>query len=114
MEVKIDSNAEFKVNGKEFAVDAYELSEFKRMLFETKGKKDPDKPDEPATLEWVTIISDTQAFVKTKTNIDLVASEAIAVFLKADKVWGDVQKNWRGPIEALPISPPSTDPRYAD
>lgn len=114
MEVVIDSNVEFNLNGRKAVVDGRELADFKRALFATKGKSDPAKPDEPPTLSWDVILPETQAFIKAKCGIDITPGEATAIFRKADKAWEEIEKNWLPPTEASETSSASTDPRYAD
>lgn len=115
MQILIDSNVEFKLSkGRTATVDARELAEFKRSLFETKGKTNPDRPEDPPTLDWSTIIAETTAYIKAHAGVDINPSEAIAIFIKADQAWEEMQKNWRRPIVALATSSDSTDPRYAD
>ena len=115
MPIKINAMAEFeRADGTMFKLDAYELNEFVRGLYDAKGleTKGPDGQTKK-TLTYALIVPEVKAMAKEKAGVDLSTGEAIAVFDSAPHAWESVQKNWLPPTEALPTSPPSTDPRYA-
>lgn len=114
MNLKIDPNVTFDLNGeRKVTLDAYELSEWKRGLFELKGSLKDGSSEK--TLTWKDIIPEMTGYVASRCpGIMLVPSEAIAIFNLADSAWDAAQKNWQPSAKDLPTSPPSTDPRYAE
>ena len=113
MLISIDPSVTFEFqNNRKATVDAYELAEFRRSLFEQKGMDGADGSSR--TLDWAVIVGDTTAWMKQKANIDLTPAEAIGVFEAAIRAWDEKKRSWGPPAAASPTSPPSTDPRYSD
>ncbi len=116
------------------ALDVLDLQEFVDKLWETQGEPKPDAegklptgPDgQPVarTLDWTTIQDAVKVMVKEKCTIDVLKSEALAIWgavTKRDKDGKTVLEKkrdaWLGqdpePLDS-PSSPNNSDPRFAE
>lgn len=130
MKFSIDTNVTFELpgEGRNVVLDALELDEFTKALWERKGvdpKKGsdgnpelgPDGKPLPRTLPWDVIKAELAAWIKEKTGVEIRKSEAIAIWKLAGKAWAEKNASWDAPEAEppdSPTSPASTDPRYSD